>query len=173
MTKRTQLNLLAAALASTALFGNAMAATAVQDLTVEAQIASECIIAAPSTFQFGNYSPVNANKAAALDGSGTISVTCTSGSTAPMITLGEGLWPFSAAPTTPLRQMASAANRLAYFLYLDAGRTTAWGNTAGTGRLVAEVMGTPSVETIYGRVPMNQNLPVGSYSDTVVVTVTF
>jgi spore coat protein U-like protein len=69
--------------------------------------------------------------------------------------------------------MASATNRLAYFLYLDAGRTTAWGNTFGTGRLVAEVNGTPSVETIYGRVPAGQNLPVGSYQDTVVVTVTF
>jgi len=173
MNKNKQVVLLAAALASTALFGNAFAATATQNLTVQAAIASECFVAAPAPLDFGNYSPTNANNTAALNGSGTISVTCTSGSTAPMITLGEGLYPFSAAPTTPLRQMASAASRLAYFLYLDAGRTTAWGNTFGTGRLVAEVNGTPSVETIYGRVPGGQNLPVGSYSDTVVITVTF
>ena len=173
MYKRTQLTLLAAALASTALFGNAIAATATQNLTVEASIASECIIAAPGTFAFGAYSPINANNTAALDGSGTVSVTCTSGSTAPMITLGEGLYPASAAPTAPLRPMASAANRLAYFLYSDTGRTVAWGDTSGTGKLVSAVNGTPSVETIYGRVTAGQNLPVGAYSDTVVVTVTF
>ena len=174
MFKRTQVNLLAAALASTALFGNAIAASpATQNLTVHADIASECIIAAPSAFNFGAYSPILANNTAAKDSTGTVSVTCTSGSTSPKIMLGEGLYPFSAAPTTPLRQMASATNRLAYFLYLDAGRTTAWGNTDGTHRLVATVDGTPSVETIYGRIPAGQNLPVGAYSDTVVVTVTF
>jgi spore coat protein U-like protein len=173
MFKRKQITFLAAALASTAICGSAFAATATQNLTVQASIASECIVAAPGVFNFGAYSPINANNTTALNGSGNLSVTCTTGSTTPTITLGEGLNPFSAAPTTPLRQMASGASRLAYFLYLDAGRTTAWGNTPGTGRLVTEVNGTPSIETIYGKVTEGQNLPMGTYLDTVVVTVTF
>jgi spore coat protein U-like protein len=66
----------------------------------------------------------------------------------------------------------SRSNRLSYFLYSDAGWTTVWANTVGTG--VAHTgTATATAITVYGQVTAGQNVPAGSYSDTVVATVTF
>ena len=57
-------------------------------------------------------------------------------------------------------------------MYSDAGRTTTWGDTAGTGKADTGT-GTTSTLTVYGQVAAGQNVPVGSYADTVVATVTY
>lgn len=65
-----------------------------------------------------------------------------------------------------------ASHFLSYALYQDTGRTTVWGNTGGTG--VANTgTGTQNALTVYGAVAAGQAVPAGSYSDTVVATVTF
>jgi spore coat protein U-like protein len=73
----------------------------------------------------------------------------------------------------PLRRMKDTGeNYLAYFLYSNEGRTTVWGNTEVSG--VSDTgTGATSEKTIYGAVTGGQNKPVGSYTDTVVATVTF
>jgi spore coat protein U-like protein len=49
-----------------------------------------------------------------------------------------------------------------------------WGNTPGTDTPAAATASlTPSVLTVYGRVPAQQALPVGSYTDTVTITVSY
>jgi spore coat protein U-like protein len=68
--------------------------------------------------------------------------------------------------------MASDANRLAYFLYSEPTHITVWGNTLQTGKAGAG-NGAPSQFTVYGVVTGGQIKPVGSYSDTVVATVTY
>src|SRR5690606_13794436 len=108
---------------------------------------------------FGVYDPVVANSGSDLDGTGTVSVTCTNGS-AVAVTLGQGANAAgSSTDDVPLRQMNDTGlNNIAYFLYSDSGRTTVWGNTTlsdvehtGTG-LSTDL-------TVYGRITGGQNVP--------------
>ena len=75
------------------------------------------------------------------------------------------------------RQMASGGERLDYNLYRDAARTLVWGQTAGTDAVTVTVSGIPNNSsrdasfTIYGRIPAQQNLPAGVYTDSVQITV--
>jgi spore coat protein U-like protein len=122
---------------------------------------------------FGSYDPIGSHASSDLDATGTVTVTCTNGSTGD-ITLGQG----SNADTgstddVPLRRMSDGASGyLSYYLYQDSGRTTVWGNTAATD-VSHSGDGTATDITIYGRVTSGQNAPAGSYTDTVVATVTF
>jgi spore coat protein U-like protein len=151
--------------------GPALAATATANLSVTADVSANCTIST-SAVAFGAYDPVSANASTPRNGTGTVTVTCTSGASA-TITLDQG----SNANTgstdaVPLRRMASGGSRLSYFLYQEAGHTTVWGNTAGTG--VAHTgTGTASAITVYGQITQGQNVPAGSYADTVVATVTY
>jgi spore coat protein U-like protein len=78
------------------------------------------------------------------------------------------------------RQMPSGTNRLTYNLFANAARTQVWGNGASATITVAGSLSyngsqpsSSTSHTIYGRVPALQSVPSGSYSDTIVVTVTF
>jgi spore coat protein U-like protein len=148
------------------------AATATQNLAVTASVSANCTIAT-APVAFGAYDPVTANAATALNGTGTVSVTCTSGAST-TVTLGQGAnaggGSTAAAPARRLKD--GGTDFLTYSLYSDTGRTTVWGDTAGTG--VAHTgTGTLTALTVYGAVTAGQNVPAGNYSDTVVATVTF
>ena len=74
--------------------------------------------------------------------------------------------------TYAARAMTSGSHQLLYNLYLDASYVTIWGDgTAGTGTLQDST--NKNTYTIYGRIPALQNAWVGSYSDTIVVTITY
>jgi len=155
--------------------GSSIAATDTDNLLVSASVTATCTIAT-TPVAFGAYDPTSAT---ALNGTGAVTVLCTSG-TAGYITLGEGVNPTVAStPAVPLRQMAggaAGAGRLAYLLYSEGTRTTVWGNTGTTG-LSHTGDGTSTSLTVYGTIPAAQNVIAGSggtaYADTVVATVTF
>jgi spore coat protein U-like protein len=74
------------------------------------------------------------------------------------------------------RQLVFATSALSYNLYLDAARTSVWGDgTSGTSRYgpTSPVSGSPVTVSIFGRVPAGQNVSVGSYGDTIVATILF
>jgi spore coat protein U domain-containing protein, fimbrial subunit CupE1/2/3/6 len=148
------------------------AGTATSSLAVNASVSANCTITT-SAVAFGAYDPIVTNATTALDGTGTVSVTCTNGS-AVAVTLDQGANAANGSTdTVPLRQMKdSTTDVLAYFLYSDAGHTTVWGNTAGTGENDTG-NGVQQTLTVYGSVPAGQNVPAASYSDTVIATVTF
>jgi spore coat protein U-like protein len=107
-----------------------------------------------------------------LDGTGTIATVCTNGSTA-KITLGQGAnADTGSTDTAPARRMTDGTNFLAYQLYSENTYTTVWGNTDPTGFSVTGTGATVNA-TVYGRVAQGQNVPAGSYTDTVVATITF
>jgi spore coat protein U-like protein len=108
-----------------------------------------------------------------LNGTATLTVTCTSGAAA-TITLGQGANAASGSTdAAPLRQLSDGSSHvLSYSLFQDNGHSTAWGNTSGTGASYTGV-GTSTNVSVYGQVTAGQNVPAGSYSDTVVATVTF
>lgn len=69
-------------------------------------------------------------------------------------------------------QPAGAA--VVYGLYKDAGRSQPWGDGATPGSTVAGTgTGAAKGYTVYGRVPPQTTPTPGTYSDTVVVTVTY
>lgn len=149
----------------------AVAGTANSNLSISSSVTNNCIIST-TALSFNAYDPIDANKTAHLNGTGTVSTTCTSGANA-TITLGQGLNAANGSTdAVPLRQLASGTDRLAYVLYKDGARTTVWGNTAPTGVSFTGT-GTAEDSTVYARITADQNVPAGNYTDTVTATVTF
>lgn len=166
-------NLLASAVlvAVAAMSGTAAAGTATSNLPVSATISANCTIDASGGVAFGAYDPIVTNKTTALTATGTISTTCTNGSSA-TITLGQGAnaGTGSTAAAPVRRMLAGTSNYLSYQLYSNSGMTTVFDGSTGVG-----VTGTGSAvsTSVYGSVAAGQNVPAGSYSDTVVATVAF
>lgn len=144
---------------------NANAANPASDtMTVTAQILDSCVISV-TDMNFGQYDPVDANKAADnISGAADITTACTLGS-APKVTL---ILNGAEADNTD-RILTSGANVLSYGLYSNLARTTAW---SATGVAVAAT-GVNVVTPVYGKIPMNQNKPLGTYTEAVTVEVGF
>jgi spore coat protein U-like protein len=108
---------------------------------------------------FGN---TDASMVATGGGSG-LSVLCSPGST-PTLTVGTG-----ANDASGTHYLASGANKIAYHLYSDSGRT----NEIGIGQAISLGTATSTAFNvpIYGRVSSNgQVVAAGAYTDTVQVT---
>ena len=141
----------------------AIAATATANLTVTATVLASCTVS-NATLAFGNYDPTGGN----VDQSASLQVACTKGTPA-TVGLNTGA---NASGST--RRMGNGTDFLVYELYKEAGRTNVWGN-AGSDliSLAAAASNAAQTLTVYGRVSGLQDVSVGSYTDTVVVTVTF
>lgn len=144
------------------------AGTATASLSVSATVAANCTITA-GTLAFGSYDPVVANASTDLSGSGTFTVACTKSASGVYVGLGLGA---NASGST--RRMISGANYLTYELYKDnSASPTVWGNTSTTGMSYSPTSKTATTLTVYGKVTAGQDVAVGSYTDTVVMTVNF
>ena len=147
---------------------DAHAASASANLTVSASVTNNCTITT-APLAFGAYDPVVANASANLDGTGTVTIACTKGATT---TIGLNLGNNGTGSTRRLGDGSS--NFLAYEVYQDGGRSTIWGNSGGA---LLTPPAAPSKAardfTAFGRVPSNQDIPAGSYSDTITATVNF
>jgi spore coat protein U-like protein len=139
---------------------------------VSATVTKSCSASIATNLVFGAYDPIVTNKTVALNGAATASVTCTS--TVPyVVTAGQGTFPGSGSTdAAPVRQMANGTNRLGYSIYQNSGRTIALGNTAGTG-LAGTGSGGAQTVTLYGQIPAGLNEPSGTYTDTVILSVTY
>jgi spore coat protein U-like protein len=83
-------------------------------------------------------------------------------------------------PSFAPRRMRSGGNRLEYNIYRDAGRAQVWGDgtnstqvVAGTANFVWFQTTQTNNHTAYGRVPAGQDVAPGSYTDTIMVKITF
>jgi spore coat protein U-like protein len=111
---------------------------------------------------FGGYDPFSVTDS---DITGSVSVTCDA-DTSVQVSLSEGLGTFAA------RQLKSGSSALFYNLYTDAARLSIWGD-GSPGTSLVSFSGTAGSYTVYGRIPAGQNVPVGTYGDTITVTLTF
>lgn len=146
----------------------ASAATQTTNFQVSAQVGTTCTISV-LPLAFGNYDPTSV---APLNGSTTITLTCTGG-TPYTIDLDEGQNKTgSSSPTVPARTMFDGTNNLNYFLYSDPTLLTTWGAGAGAPA-TANATGTAQSITIYGQIPATQVVGSGTYTDQVVATVNF
>ena len=101
-----------------------------------------------------------------LDSAGTVSWVCLSSLTV-TVTLSKGGGASFAGRTL------SGPSSASYNLYVDAARTKIWGDGTSGTYTSAAVLGLVGALPVYGRVPINQPLKVGNYTDTVVVTLNF
>jgi spore coat protein U-like protein len=146
------------------------AATSSANSLIFATVVDNCTISA-APLAFGSYDPVIANAAAALDGSGTIIVACTKGATA-TIGLSTGSNGSHGVGTT--RALYGGSAYLSYEVFRDAGRSQLWSNAgAGLYDIGAAPSKSPRTFTVYGRISANQDVPAGSYTDTMTATVNF
>jgi spore coat protein U-like protein len=116
----------------------------------------------------GSYDSILRNQ---QDSNGTLTYRCDDVSTDIIIQLSSG----SSGSYFP-RRMSQGPFRLSYNLYRDGARTLVWGDgSAGTTQLgpFTPASGIDTDVTVYGRIPANQNVHAGPFSDTIVVTVVF
>ena len=150
-----------------------LAATAV--MLASAAAKAEVCTVGTSPVAFGVYDPL---AAAPLDSTGNVAVTCTSVGN-PRVRYIVELSTGQAGTYNP-RAMTNGVSQLTYDLYVNAARTRVWGDgSGGTRRVRANYrllpIGSTQTDnyTVYGRVFPGQNVSVGSYLDTIIVTVTF
>jgi spore coat protein U-like protein len=129
-----------------------------------------CSLTVNSAVNFGTYDPLSTYPDNSV---GQVQVNCPEEDPpAFTLTLGEG-----SSGTYTQRTMMSGSYNLGYNLYLNPSYTTVWGDgTSGTG-LISD-SGSNCAEgcayTVYGLAPARQSsVGIGSYSDTIVVTLIY
>jgi spore coat protein U-like protein len=142
--------------------------TAFRTFTVTATVSTVCSVSTlPVTF--GVYDPVAVNLVAPKDANGTVNVLCTMG-TPVTVALGLG----SHATGTTRRMLGTSADLLTYEVYRDSGRTVIW-NAANlnNGTSASKLTAIGGGFLGYGRIFGGQDVGVGSYTDSVLVTVNY
>lgn len=126
---------------------------------------------ATTAVTFGTYVPSSLKTA-----NGNVAVTCSAlviFTAAYVISMAKG----NSATYTP-RFMSLASNKLNYNLYTSAAFTSIWGDATGGTVAVNDSytsigLSTTRNYTVFGRIPASQFVHTGTYTDSVLVTVTY
>jgi spore coat protein U-like protein len=141
----------------------ATAATATNSFGVSATVQAACTVTA-ATMAFGSYTGTTANATSA------VSVTCTN-ATPYNVGLSAGM--ASGATVNARKMTGPASGLLSYSLFSDPSRTLNWGQTVGSDTVMGTGNGAAQALTVYGQTPAGQYLAPGSYTDTVIATITY
>jgi spore coat protein U-like protein len=133
----------------------------------------ETCTAQASGVTFGIYDPFNSTP---TDATGTVSVTC-SGVVGVAVSYTILLSP-GGSGSYAARTVTSGASTLTYNLYTSAAHAVVWGDgSAGTSTISDSYLFNGGSITrdypVYGRILAAQNATVGTYSDTITVTVNY
>lgn len=133
-------------------------------LAVLAPAAGRACTVTATSLEFGTIDPLMARDTIST---ASITVTCPS-LTSYAIALSAG------AGSYAQRDLIDGAATLAYNLYADSADTQIWGDGTGGSVVVNASAGTPGTSTqVYGRVPYQLAAVPGTYSDSIVVTITY
>jgi spore coat protein U domain-containing protein, fimbrial subunit CupE1/2/3/6 len=156
----------------------AFSATATSNLAVSANVNNNCTISTTAV-AFGAYDPLVTHASTPLDASGTVTIACTKGSATTMA-LDLGL---NASGSTR-RMTDGSGNFLTYEAYQPPNNTpgsacsyttpTVWG-TSGANLFTPAVAPSKAarIYNVCGEVAAGQDLPSGTYNDTILATVNF
>lgn len=115
---------------------------------------------------FGNYDVFAVNH---TDSAGTLTINCSVETPPYTLKLAPG-----SSGNFSQRKMFKGGDYLAYNIYSDAARTLVWGDGTNSSVTISGQTGTtPEEHTLYGRISAGQNVSVGNYSDTIIVTIVF
>ncbi len=141
----------------------ANAQTATGNMSVSAEVTRTCTLSA-APMAFGDVSTI-----AVTDASSVVSLVCNGTSTVTTILVGMGANP---APPTTQRNLASGLKVVPYTLHvLEAGGA----DIATQGAVTLVRVGTTNSynATLYGKIQPSTSYPMGSYSDTVILTAVY
>jgi spore coat protein U-like protein len=129
--------------------------------------ADQCSISTTSV-SFGTY---NVFSSAPTDSTGSVTYRCNGNTTGLWISLTRGQ-----SPSFSPRTLRKGSEELGYNLYLDAARTTVWGDGSGgtqTGFDLSSEKKADVTLPIYGRIPAGQDVAAGNYTDSISVVINF
>jgi spore coat protein U-like protein len=152
-----------------ALAGSAHAASKTTSFVVSANVNANCFVSA-TPLNFGSYTGV-----AVLQSTSSVNVRCTNGA-AYTLKLNAGNGTFAQRLLSD-----GGSNTLQYNLFSNAARTTIWGDGSASTAVVTGSgtgLGIPNQtsHTVYGELAdstANQNVPSGTYTDTITVTIEY
>ena len=161
LNRSLNVSLVATGMLTILLGGTALAETDTATLSVTARVESGCSLVG-GTLEFGVYESGQADD---LDAQGTISYINCAGTLTFELDGGQ-------SGDVNNREMTSIDDELTYQLFRNSSRTAIFGqdSQAQQLQLVQPLSGTIDV---YGRIPGDQVVSVGDYSDTVNITLTF
>ena len=144
------------------------AGTATTTFAVTATVPTSCTISS-TPMSFGNYS---SGSATVVTSTSTLSANCAL-LTSYTISLSKGA-ASSFSPRTMTMSSGGTTYMLDYNLYTTVTDTNIWGDgTSGTSTVSGVGTGLTQSITVYGSIPAGQSVAVGSYSDSIVATITF
>jgi spore coat protein U-like protein len=152
---------------TTAIVRMLIGAMAVLFCTICAEAATCSITTTPVAF--GTYDVFSS---VPTDTTGSVSFTCDGSATNIFITLSRGV---GSGANFNRRRLTGPSDTLDYNLYLDAARTTVWGEGGSTSTYTnaSPPNSTAIVVTIYGRISAGQDVRAGTYTDTVTAIINF
>jgi spore coat protein U-like protein len=133
-----------------------LGATATNNLTVSATVATACQISSVANISFGAYDPFSATP---NDASGNVVLRCVKGTSYKTYITGT-------------RAMSGGGDTLNFGLYEDAGRSVTFPANNSAGGVTSTSIA-PVTKNIYGRISAGQDVTVASYTATLVVTVEY
>lgn len=141
---------------------------ALSAISMQTSVLSNCMFAGgDQTMSFGDYDPTRNVVAAPLRSASTFTLRCSKGSSATIL-LSSGL----NASGSARRMRTGSGSYLNYDLFRDAARNSVWNDSNAVQYVSSSSV--PQTFTIYGQVPSGQdNVAIGSYSDTITITVMF
>ncbi|MTH44698.1 Csu type fimbrial protein [Intestinirhabdus alba] len=144
----------------------AMAGTVVADrISSTATIKNGCDLLSVAPMDFGSKSPVNGGQLAG-DAAAGVAIRCPVNTTF-TVAIGPGVNNDGTS-----RRVCNGANCVAYGLYQDAGHTTPW-NDSDAVQTQTATTGDAQTLTVYGMIPAQSWPTPGTYTDTVVVTLSY
>lgn len=133
------------------------------NFTVSLQTVKDCLVSA-QYIDFGNRGVLGSN----IDQDGQVTVNC-SPATPYVVALSPG--GANAGPTA--RRMTKGVEFITYGLYSNAARSLPWGDTTGTNTVGGTGTGLGQNLPVHARIPPQTTPTPGTYSDTIIVTVTY
>jgi spore coat protein U domain-containing protein, fimbrial subunit CupE1/2/3/6 len=129
-----------------------------------ATVPANCLVSTVGV-NFGSSGAITAN----VDATGSAAVQCTN--TTPYVAALNGGNSGATDPTQ--RKMSKASETITYGLYRDVARSLPWGSTAGTNTVSGTGSGSSQALTVYGRVAAQTTPSPGTYTDSVILTLTY
>ncbi|MGD0096278.1 MAG: spore coat protein U domain-containing protein [Terracidiphilus sp.] len=137
--------------------------SATTSFTVTAFIQANCTISA-NNLSFGTYT------GALINATTLLTVTCTNKT---VFAIGLNAGTATGATVTTRAMTGPGSATLGYSLFRDSGRTLNWGNTVGTDTLQETATGSAVQYTVYGQIPAGTVPVPGTYTDTIIATVSY
>lgn len=138
--------------------------TSSRAIRIQATVPDSCTLNAQAV-DFGLIDQVGVIHSA-LHAEGLLNVRCSAGRPY-TVYLGDGNH-----PNGTQRNMANGSSRLAYLLFQDSARVLPWTDSSGVSRVGT---GNEQNLVVYGQIPVGTTVPgqLGTYTDTVIVTVSY